>query len=244
MIAQVKALHTDTVTAHTGEAEWKDLFKITSWAAVLSLVFFPIQIAAFMIRPYPEAVTGWFQLLRESPLLGLIDLDLLLVVDQVLGVLIFLALFIALRKASRSLMIIGLAIGLISVILFIASNPAFGMLSLSKQYFAAATEAERISVLGAGQAMMATWQGSGFQASYLLGSVALIIISAVMLRSDLFSKATGYLGIVANVVALGLYIPVIGIYISVFSVIILWVWYLLVARGLFRLAKGNSGGMQ
>jgi hypothetical protein len=244
MVTQVQALQTDAVTAHTGEAGWKELFKIAGWATVLSLVFFPIQIAAFMIKPYPEAITGWFELLRDSPLLGLIDLDLLLVVDQALGILIFLALFAALRKAGRSLMIIGLAIGLISVILFIASNPAFSMLSLSKQYFATAVEAERISLLCAGQAMMATWQGSGFQTSYLLGSVALILISVIMLRSDLFSKATGYLGILANVVALGLYIPVIGVYISVFSVVILWVWYLLVACGLFRLAKENSGGMK
>jgi hypothetical protein len=85
--------------------------------------------------------------------------------------------------------------------------------------------------------MLVTWQGSAFQVSYLIGSVALIIISAVMLRSKIFSKATAYTGILANVIALGLYVPMIGVYISVFSVVFLWVWYLLVARGLFQLGR-------
>jgi len=244
MVAQVQAVKHDVVTTPAGDAEWKGLFKIAGWAAVISLVFFPIQIASFMIKPYPEAITGWFELMRDSPFLGLIDLDLLLVMDQVLVAIIILALYAALRKAGQSLMTTGLAIGLVSVALFIASNPAFGMLSLSSQYFSAATEAERISLLGAGQALMATWQGSSFQISYLLGSLAPILISVIMLRSNLFSKTTAYLGILANVVALGLYIPVIGVYISVFSVVILWVWYLLIARGLFRLAREIPGGMQ
>jgi hypothetical protein len=125
----------------------------------------------------------------------------------------------------------------VAAVLFIASNPAFEMLALSNQYAAAETEAQRTVLLAAGQAMLVSWQGSAFQVSYLIGSVALIIISAVMLRSRIFSKTTGYLGILANVIALGLYVPMVGVYISVISVVFLWIWYLLVARRLFQLGR-------
>jgi hypothetical protein len=36
---------------------------------------------------------------------------------------------------------------------------------------------------------------------------------------------------------LGLYVPKVGVYISVFSVVFLWVWYILVARRLFQLGQ-------
>jgi Domain of unknown function (DUF4386) len=161
----------------------------------------------------------------------------MLVVDQVLAILIFLALYVALRRVQESFMVVGIALGLVSAVLFIATNPAFAMLSLSDQYAAAASDAQRAVFLAAGQAMLVTWQGSAFQVSYLLGSIATILISAVMLRSRLFSKSTAYLGILANVIALGLYVPIIGIYISIFSVVFLWLWYILIARGLFQLGR-------
>ncbi len=169
--------------------------------------------------------------------MGLLNLDLLLMVDQVLAIMIFLALYVALRQASESFMAIAIALGLVSAVLFIASNPAFAMLSLSDQFAAAGTEARRTMFLTAGQAVLVTWQGSAFQASYLLGSLVPIIISVVMLqdRSRVFGKSTAYLGILANVIALGLYVPKVGVYISIFSVVFLWFWYILIARRLFQL---------
>ena len=53
-------------------------------AALITAVLIPVQLAVFMANPFPEAVTGWFELLQDNPLAGLVDLDLLLVVDNVL----------------------------------------------------------------------------------------------------------------------------------------------------------------
>jgi hypothetical protein len=237
MTAQIQALHMDEAKTETADSNWDWLYKIGGAAAMLSLVFFPIQIIIFLVNPPPDSVIGWFRLFQDNPLIGLLDLDLLLIVDQVLSILIFLALYVALRRAQESFMAISVALGLVSIVLFIASNPAFAMLSLSDQYAAATSAAQRAVFLAAGQAALIMWQGSAFQVSYLLGSIAIIILSAVMLRSRLFSKASAYLGILANVIALGLYVPVIGIYISIFSVVFLWVWYLLIARRLFQLGR-------
>ncbi len=228
--------------AESADSNWKGLYKVGGAAAVLSVVFFPIQIAICLLSPPPDSVIGWFTLFQSDRLVGLLDLDLLLMVDQVLAILIFLALYVALRRTNESFMAIAIALGLVSAALFIASNPAFAMLSLSDQYATAGTEAQRAMFLTAGQAILVTWQGSAFQASYILGSIAPIIISVVMLqdRSRIFGKSTAYPGILANVIALGLYVPKIGVYISIFSVVFLWIWYILIARGLFQLRHDVS----
>jgi hypothetical protein len=226
------------------DSRWKWLYKIGAAAALLFVVFLPIQILVFFVSPPPDSILGWFALFQNSRLVGLLDLDLLLMVDQVLTMLIFLALYVALRETSESFMAVGLVLGLASTVLFIASNPAFAMLSLSDQYAAATTDAQRAALLAAGQATMTMWQGSAFQASYFLGSIAPIIFSAVMLRTSLFSKATAYFGILANVIALGLYVPVIGTYISIFSVVFLWVWCILLGLRFFSLGRPVAGHLQ
>lgn len=76
--------------------------------------------------------------------------------------------------------------------------------------------------------------------SLILGSVALVIISMVMLQSKIFSKTTAYLGILANVFAMGLCVPKTGTYILLFSVVFLWVWYILITRRFFQLGQGIS----
>jgi hypothetical protein len=240
MSAHIQAVQLNKANYECLNSNWNWLYKIGGAAALLSLVFFPIQIIVFILNPPPDTVIGWFRLFQNNPLIGLLDLDLLLMADQVLAILIFLALYVALRRTAESFMAIGLAFGLASTVLFIASNPAFAMLSLSNQYAAAGTDAQRAMFLTAGQATLVMWQGSAFQASYILGSIAAILVSAVMLRGTLFSKSTAYMGILANVIALGLYVPKVGVFISIFSVVFLWIWYLLIARRLLQLERGEG----
>jgi hypothetical protein len=66
-------------------------------------VLVAIQIAVFMAYPFPDTVTGWFGLLQDNALAGLVNLDLLLVVDNALLVVIALALYVALRGVSPSI---------------------------------------------------------------------------------------------------------------------------------------------
>ena len=240
MTAAIATFSTDELRAKAADSSWKGLYKVGGAAALLSVVFLPIQIFVCLMSPPPATVVGWFTLLQSNRLVGLIDLDLLLIVDQVLAILIFIALYVALRRTNESFMAIALSFSLVSAALFIASNPAFAMLSLSDQYAGAGTEAQRAMFLTAGQAVLVTWQGSAFQASYILGSLAPIIISLIMLqsRTTVFGKSTAYVGILANVIALGLYVPKIGVYISIFSVVLLWIWYILIARRLYQL--GNT----
>jgi hypothetical protein len=65
-----------------------------------------------------------------------------------------------------------------------------------------------------------------------------------MLRASIFSKATAYVRIASSICDLGLYIPVVGLYISIFSVLFLFIWNILIARKCFELGKGDQNQMK
>jgi hypothetical protein len=189
-----------------------------------------------MAFPFPDTVGGWFQLLHDNPVAGLVNLDLLLVVDNVLLVVIALALYVALRPASPSIATMATGLWLLAIAMFIAANPAMGMLALSDQFAAATSEAQRSAAMAAGQALLAGWEGTAFQVGYILGQVAGIMVGLVMLRGHRFGRAIPITLIVGNVVGFGLYLPTVGVAISACSGLVLWAWYLLVARKLLQLA--------
>lgn len=179
----------------------------------------------------------WFNLFQENELLGLLGMDLLLIVDQVLAILGALALYVILRRSSEYLMAIALLLGFVGIAAYLASKPAFNMMSLSEQYQAATTEARRTALAGAGGAMLAVYYGTAFQLGYILQAIAGIITSVVMLRSRVFNNVTAYAGIPGGVIAFGLYVPTVGIFTSIFSVLFYEIWYILIARRLFQLAS-------
>jgi hypothetical protein len=237
------ALAEPHASAAPGDDGWRVLFRLAAVAAMISALLIPIQIAVFLASnpPVNGTAADWFALLADDRLVGLIDLDLLLVADNVLLIPILLALFAALRRTQVSVVLVAAAFGLTSVAMYIATNPAVEMASLADAYAGAATAAERASALGAAETLLATWQGTAFHTAYLLGSVAGIAIGAIMLRSGRFGRLTAYLMILGNAVGLGLYLPEVGVYFSVVSVPFLEAWYVLVARRLFALGRAAAG---
>ena len=216
-------------------ASWRTLYRAAGMAALITAVLVPVQLVVFMAYPFPETVTGWFQLLRDNPLAGLVDLDLLLVVDNVLLVVIALALYVALRPASPSVTTMATGLWLLAIVLFIASNPALELLALSDRFAAATTEAQRSAAVAAGEALLAGWEGTAFHVGYVLGQLAGIMIGLVMLRSGRFGRAVPSTLIAGNVVGFGLYLPAVGLAISALSGLVLWAWYLLMARRFLQL---------
>jgi hypothetical protein len=222
------------------ETPWKTLYRVGAAAAIAILVLVPVQMLVFVTTPPPETVVGWFELYERSPLLGLLDMDLLLIVDQVLIAVMFLALCVALRRANPSWIAIALLLAVAAFSAYVASNPAFEMLSLSRQYSAGTTDAERTVALAAGEAMVATWMGTAFSVGYVLGALAFLIVSAVMLRSDVFGKLVAWVGIVFGILSL---IPASagtpGIVFSIASLVPMWLWLALIARRLLQLARST-----
>lgn len=158
---------------------------------------------------------------ERNPLLGLLGFELLMVVYAILSILLTLALAAALSQVSPSLVALYLTLALLGAFLFIVARPGFEMLSLSQRYATAASDAERTLYLAAGEAQIATFHGTAFQVSYFLGSISGLILSIAMLRSKIFNRTTAYLRILSSLFDFGLFIPVIGLYVSSFSVLFL-----------------------
>lgn len=224
----------------TSTSDWKSLYRVGGVAALLMFVLTLVQSFIFITNPPPSTVIDYFTLFQKNKFLGLLDLDFLLIVINVLLVLIYLALYMALHRFNKSYTVIALALGLVGTTLFFTSREAtFGMLSLSNQYNAATTEVQRTTILAAGQALLTIYNGTAFDMSYILGGVVILIFSIVMLQSNVFGKGTAYVGIVMGVLML---VPptvgTIGLVLSLISLLPTLIWLIPIARRFFQLGSG------
>jgi hypothetical protein len=215
------------------------LYRVGGVAALLMVLATVLHSGAFLAVGLPDDVVEWFALFASNPLGGLAAFEILMVVYVLLSVPVALALFVALRRTSPSLAVIFVALSLIAVVAFIVARPAFEMLYLSDGYTAAASDAQRSAYLAAGTATLAVFHGTAFYASYILGSVSGLILSAAILRTTVFSKRTAYLRIASSVLDFGLFVPTIGLGIAFGSVVCLVAFNILVARRLLQLGRGE-----
>lgn len=225
--------------AEYADSNWHSLYKIGGAAALIMVSITLAQFVVFVVAPPPleGSATDWFALFQKSAFFGLLGFESLLVIYALLSVLVSVALFAALRPASQSLTALFLILSVIGAMAFVVARPALEMLSLSNQYSAATTDVQRAAILAAGEAMVAIFHGTAFQVSYILGSITGFLIAAVMLRSGVFSKTTAYLRIGSSVFDFGIFIPGIGLFISLLSVVFLLVFNILISRRLFQLGS-------
>jgi hypothetical protein len=223
------------------EARWQTLYRIGAASALIVLVLVPIQMLVYLTTPPPETVEGWFALYDRSTMLGLLDMDLLLIVDQVLIAVMFLAVCVALRRTAPSWVAIALLLAVVAFAAYLASNPAFEMLALSQRYAEATTDTERSILLAAGQTMVASWTGTAFSVGYVLGALGFLIVSFAMLRAHVFGRVTAWVGVVFGVASL---VPAsagsVGIAFSLASLVPMWIWLGLVALRLARLGRRHT----
>lgn len=222
---------------------WRALYALGGAAAIAVVALVPVGVAVYFIWPPPTTVIGYFTAFHDNPLVGLLNQDLLLLVDQVLMIVVTLALYVALRRTSESAMAIAFVMAVAGAVLFIASNTAFNLLGLSEQYAAATTEQERSALLAAGQATLASYQGTAFVMGYLLSGAGDLLIAVVMLRSSIFGKLAAWIGIVYGLSGLVPPIPAtgtVGLLFSFVSLLPMLAWLVLIARGLIRLNRSDD----
>lgn len=220
------------------QENWNKLYTIGGAAAIGSVLLIPIQVVIFITWPPPTAITDWFSLFQESRLLGLLSLDLLYILNNTLILVVYLALYVALKRANETLMAIAFLVGIVGATVYYASNTGFEMLTLSNQYAAATSESMKAMLLASGKTMMTIYTGTAFNVYYVLNGIALLLMAIVMLQSKVFGKGTAYWGLIAAIL---MSIPstagTIGMTFALLSLIPWIVFSILIARNLFRLSK-------
>jgi hypothetical protein len=222
------------------DARWQGMFAAAGLGAILTALFIPLQVVVFIAWPPPasHSLAAWFELFTGNPLLGLVSLDLLMMVEQVLLIPIVLALWLLAHRASESAALLGAALWLSGGLLILASNTGFEMLSLARGH-AAASATEQATYLAAAQGMLASYwdMGTSFVFGYVLAAAGGILTGSAMLRGRLFGRAAGWLLVVANAIGLGIFVPGVGVVLALASVLILWAWFLWIGWSLLRLAR-------
>jgi len=181
------------------EPQWRGLYRTGAYASIGMLVIMAAQIVIFILWPPPERAVDFLALFHDNELLGLLSMDLLYLVNNALLILIYLALYAALRRQAESAMLTSLVLCLVGIAVYYASNTAFDMLAVSRQYWVAGDEVRRTALLGAAETLLATYKGTAFDVYYVLNGVMLLILAVVILRSQVFSKVTGWFALAAAI---------------------------------------------
>ncbi len=215
-------------------AEYKTLFKIAFIGAIIMLIIIPLQILVFSIVPLPGTVTEWFDLFQNNRLVAFFHADLFILVDNILIAVIYLAFYHTLKDSNKGLLQIGILLGWIGIAAYISSNKTFELLALSNAYANAISAESKLILEAAGKATLLGWQGTAFDAYYVLNGIALLVVSLLMARSPLYDRTTARWGLASAIL---MTIPstagVIGI---IFSLLSLIPWYIFSIRfaGIFK----------
>jgi len=237
------------ITNHqTADSKWKSLYQAGGAGALIVGTLLLIETIAYIATSAPSLAdaAGWFNLFHNNRFVGLVDFGILELYALVLFVPVFLALYAVLRRASESYMAIAAILAFIGIAVNFATSKLFSLLTLSDLYAAAATEAIKSQFLAAGQATLAVGALGGISGSVEGGiplAVAGLIISIIMLRSNILGRAVGYVGVLANGIGLVMYInaaagpamagsPFFGAF-FLLSVI----WFILIGRTLLRASR-------
>jgi hypothetical protein len=194
----------------------------------------------------PETINECYAMLAQNRLHGLLRLDVLTVFAMPLYFVLFYALFRALRPVHVDLALLATAFVFIGVTLFLAAPSVFSFVRLSDQYALATAEPERLRLLAAGEALLATdiWHGTGPQLGGLLTQTGALVISFLMLKSAVFAKLTAYTGIATHGldlahVVLGFLAPQAAVMLMFVAGPLYLLWFPLVARDLLKHPIGN-----
>jgi hypothetical protein len=228
-------------------ANWKSIYKIGGIAVILQLVVILGYSTAYaVLGPKPASAAEYFAIWQTSPLEIVLrgDFLLLILIGLYLGT--FSALYMALKRVNPIYSALATLFTIMAVVLTFGSESTFSLLHLVEKYAAAGSDALRAQFLAAGEAVIATdmWHTSGAYMTGILLQGSGVLISIIMLRSDDFSKVTAISGLLANAFDLVQHLlhpfwPGISEILTMFMVVY-FVWYVMLGRDLFRLAKKSA----
>lgn len=192
-------------------------------------VLIPLQMIVFFVSFPPETAQLWIELFNRNWALGLLHMDLLFIVDNVLLALLYLTLYQILKVKNKPVMMVAILLGLLGIAAFFSSNPAFEMWQTAREY----AKMPREGLLTIAEALIFQWKGTAFTIYYVLNGITLITTTLVM-RGSIFGNRTATVGLISGILMV---IPsnagTIGLVCSLLS-LIPWMFFLIMMAGTFR----------
>lgn len=238
-----------STVAKIADPHWKALYRAGGVTPIVTVAIYLAQMFVIIFgemfgESYPITVNDWFSLFQRNRIVALLYLNAFDVFSIALLGIMFLALYVALKRFDESYAAMAAFFSLLGVAIFVSVRADMGatVLSLSDQYAAATTEAQMDQLLATGQVINSLGRATPETVGFFFMAIAGLIFSIVILRSGTFNKAIAYVGILGSAVT---FIHRMGMFIvpSVASVLmplsgLLWlIWWILVGLGLIRLGR-------
>ena len=244
------------IEKNSSQSNEKYIYLISGIATLTAAIIFRRWLASELVlfkslgiitveSPQSHSILEWFNFIQQDRFIGLVALNFFDIINSLLLGLLFIGLYFKLRKVNKEASIIALIIGLVGIVIYITSNQALAILTLSDQYVTA-TEAEKPQLLAAGQALLTVNTfypgGSGIPIGFYLVNFSSLLFAIIMLKDDYFTKKDAYIGIIAN----GLNVSSIIFFLVAPEFIIipiplgsifLLVWYILIGIKFIKLSR-------
>jgi hypothetical protein len=234
------------------EAQWRSVYILGGIAAVLALIGIVLDVIVGSatggnLSALPQTAVERFAQFQANPLLGLYNLDLLNIVNQLISIPVYFALYAAHRKVHKPYALLALILFLVGTTIFVTTNTALPMLELSRKYASATTEFQKTLFAAAGEALLArgTHSSLGVFIGFVLPTIAALMMSFVMLSGKVFNKVNSYMGIFGNIlillyVILVTFVPGVKDMATAFAMpggLLLLAWMVMLTIRLFQIAK-------
>ena len=230
------------------DTTWREFYRVAAVSAFLVVILNIAAIALDFAAPPPiSGGAATLEFIASHKASYIIEQQLWLA-PGVFALVVFMALYLALQYVNRSWAALGALIGGAAWALTLAipttSRGAPPLVYLSDQYVAASSEAQRVTLASAAEALIA--QNNTPTLVGVLTTVGMLIISLAMLKG-VFPKSVAYIGIVGGVVgvlseALRFVLP--NLY-AVYGLLLL-IWFIALGWALYRLAhvEGTGQGLR
>jgi len=234
------------------EGQWRGIYLLGVFSVILGLVGIVLDIifgtiSGGNISAIPSTAVGRFLEFKQNPFLGLYNLDLLNVINQIIMIPAFFAMFGALRKSNFPFALFAFIVYLIGATVFISTNTALPMLNLSQKYAVEISDSQKMLLAAAGEGMLARgMHGSpGVFLGFMLPNIGEFLLSLAMLRGNVFSRITAFTGIAGSILmaiyfVLVMIVPAVkgmATAVSMPGGLLLMTWLVLIAIRLFQLSK-------
>jgi hypothetical protein len=204
------------------------------------------MVSLVVVGGAPATAAEAFAMLRRNRATALLRLDVLTVVFMPAYYVLFAGFYAALRRIYPAYALGAAVLGAIGLTLFLGTSPVSSLAYLGDQY-AAADAARQSQLLAAGEATLASdmWHSTAGIAGGMMLQVSCVWICLLMLRSDVFSRATALAGLATNGLDLahavaGLFAPTLGFVLMAAAGPLYFVWFTAVGRRFLRLGASPA----
>jgi hypothetical protein len=222
------------------DPSWGDLYWVGGLAGLLAGAMYIVAAILIFTTPSVPTAGGAETLLYIASHRSLYILkQILWLAPSVLAMVVFLALYPALKQVNKSYAAIGAVLGTSAWALSLAwpttGEGAPVLVSLSDSYAAAATDVERTAFATAAEVLIAT---EAIPAAIgVLQTIGILVISLVMVGGG-FPKSVAYLGVGTGTIGIvsEALISILGIAYAIYGVLVM-VWFLVIGWQLYRLGR-------